>query len=752
MSRLRPLKIVKRAFGREFGPAVVALLYAVFGVFWILFSDALALRFPVNGLSMHVVQTFKGLLYVGLTAGLVYGLARYSTRRIREERARYREMADNVEDLFYSYDTLRDRLVYAGPSYERIWGRSLKAAYENPMSYLEAIHPEDRPRAIEADRRQRRGEPTVTEYRVIRPDGVATWILDRSVSIMRADGVVERIVGSMRDITAVKHAQEALAQSQRRLETLLDNLPGAAFRCRLDRDWTTLFMSQGIARLTGFQPHEYLGNASLYGDHIHPEDRDRVYAEIAEASERGETYEVEYRIFTRDDMEKAVWERGRFFPGDLDEEGYLEGFILDVTDRKRAEAERKRLEERYRQGQKLEAIGQLAGGVAHDFNNLLTVILVRSEMALRKVKPGDGVHAGLREIHDAAQRSAGLARQLLTYAQRQPVKTRVMTLNPLIEAALPMLRRLVGGDIRLAWSLAPDPWAVSITPTHLDQILVNLCLNARDAMPDGGTLRIEARNLTLDAEDCRVRPELKPGDHVVLSVTDTGCGMDASTLTRLFEPFFTTKEIGKGTGLGLPTVHGIVRQLGGTIEVDSEPGKGAVFRILLPRHPETSPDAGTSEGAGEPEHVGGADEGPKDPPGIMNALQAAKGETVLVVDEDPGVRRLAADILSGLGYVVLEAHNAESAERIAAEHAGDIHLVMCNDESERAQRGLAERIAALRPRAAHLIMSRDPAVVNPPAPPRSGGATPARRLVVRKPLAMADLALKAREALSTLGP
>src|SRR5690606_15563909 len=185
------------------------------------------------------------------------------------------------------------------------------------------------------------------------------------------------------------------------------------------------------------------------------------------------------------------------------------------------------------------------------FNNLLTVILVRAEMALRKLQVGDALYGGVREIQDAAERSAGLARQLLTYSQRQPVKVRSLMLPPFIEATLPMLRRLVGGDVRLACAVPSNLWPVAIMPTQIDQILVNLCLNARDAMSTGGKLRIEIQNVTMDDEDCRRHPQLRPGGHVVIAVADTGCGMDRHTLGRLFEPFFTTKEIGKGTGLGL---------------------------------------------------------------------------------------------------------------------------------------------------------------------------------------------------------
>ncbi len=571
---------------RDAGALLIALLYLAFGAFWVVITDIVALRFSVGAnTSYPLAHTGKGLVYVAITALLVYGLARYATRRLREERRRYSEMADHFGDLFYNFDPVQNRLLYANPFFEKIWGISLREAQNDPGFYSRCIHPDDHAVAAEADRRKRRGEPTETEYRVIKPDGTMVWVLDRSVSIRGRNGSVERIVGTVRDITEVKLAQQALADSQRQLSTLIDNLPGATYRCLLDANWTMRFISEGIIPLTGYRPGDFLNGHVSYAQLVHPADRKRVYRTTLEAAQLGKNIALEYRITHRDGTEKTVWDRSRYFPEGEGTGGFLEGFILDVTDRTRAENERQRLEERVQQSEKLEAIGQLAGGIAHDFNNLLTVILVRTEMALRKLKPGDAMYAGLREIQDAADRSAGLARQLLTYSKQQPVKIRSLALEPFIEAALPMLRRLVGGDIRLAWSVPPGLWPVAITPTQIDQILVNLCLNARDAMPRGGKLWIEVHNVTIDEVDCRHHPQLRPGQHVVLSVADTGTGMDRHTLSRLFEPFFTTKEIGKGTGLGLPIVHGIVRQLRGAIDVDSEPRKGSVFRIFLPRAP-----------------------------------------------------------------------------------------------------------------------------------------------------------------------
>jgi two-component system cell cycle sensor histidine kinase/response regulator CckA len=734
---------------RSFGPTFVALSYAVFGSAWILLSDTIALWFLADGLSLPLVQTLKGLFYVVLTSALVYGLVRYSTRLLRAEQTRYREMAENVEDVFYNFDPIHNKLLYAGPPFERIWGRSLEAVYADPKVYFSGIHPDDLSIAHEAGRKQRLGESTESEYRVVTPQGKTTWILDRSRSIRGPQGRVERVVGTMRDITAIKKAQEALSESQRQLTTLLDNLPGAAYRCLLDEAWTTLFISEGITPLTGYQPADFQNNTRItYGDLVHPEDRTKMFREITEAASRGETFEVEYRIITRDGVEKSVWERGRFFKGSEGRPGYLEGFILDVTDRKRAERERQRIEDRYRQSQKLEAIGQLAGGVAHDFNNMLTVILVRAELALRKVRPGDPVHDGLHVIHDAAQRSAALARQLLTYARRQSVTTDVLSLKPIIEAALPMLERLVGENISLKWSCKAELWPVEINPSQVDQLLINLCLNARDAMPQGGLIQLEAHNVSLDEIDCRTRPGLFPGDHIFLSIVDSGTGMDHATIERLFEPFFTTKEVGKGTGLGLSTVHGIVHQAHGFIEVDSSPGKGSVFRILLPRVNRT-PEEQISHLAPDNQvrRTFNSD--------ILNAIPSGCGETVLIIDRNTAHRKLAADILIELGYTVLEAGGGETGLKMAGDRIDEVRLILI-DELE--QSGpLARELDILLPAAARLYMSETNHQNETPynlarlSVPQTAFPLENRvpqPYIVRKPFATVELALKVREAIA----
>ena len=645
---------------------------------------------------------------------------------LRHSEARFREMAENLQDVFYNYDPNRDRLLYANRPFERIWGRKLEEAYANPMSYFQGIHPDDQAAAWEADRRQRLGEPTETEFRVVRPDESFSWVLDRTASILGADGNVERIVGTMRDITEIKTAQMELAESRRQMTALMDNLPGAVYRCRLDENWTMLFVSEGITPLTGYRPADFLRGGRLeYAEIIHAEDRVRVYRKATAASAAGRSFEIEYRIRAADGTEKTVWERGRFFADAAGGEGHIEGFILDITDRKRAEAERQAAEERLRHMQKLEAIGQLAGGVAHDFNNMLTIILVRAETALRKLPADATVHATLKEIHEAATRSAGLIRQLLTYARRQVAAPRVVGLNGLIGESLPMLHGMLGDDVRIEWQPDPSLWPVEIDPSQVDQILANLCLNARDALQGRGILRLETANVVLTSAACRNLPELEPGEYVTLTVSDTGTGMTPDTQARLFEPFFTTKEHGKGTGLGLPTVHGIVRQNHGAIEVESASGAGASFRIYLPRHRGASP----------------AETAPPLPSGMLNALPSGSGETVLVAEDDTAVRRLACEILEGLGYAVLDAPANDAALEVARGHAGAIHLLMTDADKARDKAlRLAESFGTLRPGAGVLFMSSD----------ASGQSEQDAYLFVRKPFATAELALKIRSALSAL--
>ncbi len=350
--------------------------------------------------------------------------------------------------------------------------------------------------------------------------------------------------------------------------------------------------------------------------------------------------------------------------------------------------ERTRLEEQFRQSQKMEAVGQLAGGVAHDFNNMLNVILGYTELTLRTIDPGDRRHRNLLEVRKAAERAALLTKQLLAFSRRQVMKPKVLELNAVVADMDMMLRRLIGEHIELATHLAPALGRVKVDPGQIGQVLLNLAVNARDAMPGGGRLTIETANVELSADYARAHPGMKPGQHVLLAVTDTGCGMTPEIRERIFEPFFTTKETGKGTGLGLSTVYGIVKQSGGGIGVYSEPGKGTAFKVYLPR----------VEAAGERIVK------EQEPAG-----RASSSETLLLVEDDAALRSFTRELLTEAGYKVVEAADGAAA-LAAAEAQPGIRLLLTDVVMPRMNgRDVARRLEERRPGLKTVYMSGYPA-------------------------------------------
>jgi CheY-like chemotaxis protein len=360
--------------------------------------------------------------------------------------------------------------------------------------------------------------------------------------------------------------------------------------------------------------------------------------------------------------------------------------------------------------------------VAHDFNNMLSVILGYTELALDKIPEKDPLREDLDEVMQAANRSTDIARQLLAFARRQTISPKVMDLNETVEEMLKMLRRLIGEDIDLSWQPGGGLWPVNMDPSQIDQIMANLCVNSRDAIGGVGKITIETENVTLDKEDCAHRDELMPGDYVLLVVSDTGRGMDAATRERIFEPFFTTKGVGEGTGLGLSTIYGIVKQNKGDIQVYSEPGDGTTFRIYLPRH------------VGETHSV---------PDREVPRMLMGQGETVLVAEDEDAILKLAARMLERLGYTVLMAAGPVVAEQVAKTHAGPIDLLMTDVVMpDMSGRDLADRLSILYPDLRVLYMSGYTANVI-----AHRGVLEENMQFISKPFSQMDLARKVREAL-----
>jgi PAS domain S-box-containing protein len=427
-----------------------------------------------------------------------------------------------------------------------------------------------------------------------------------------------------------------------------------------------------------------------------------------------------YRIADSETREHARDGRPRVFLNNV--VGFVEdGHLVRVWGTQRDVTEQRHLEEQFRQSQKMEAVGQLAGGIAHDFNNLLTAILGNTQLLLRELPPGDSKRGDVEEIRKASERAASLTRQLLAYSRRQMLQPEVLDLNVVVAEMDKMLRRLIGEHIALVAVPTPDLGRVRADPNQIEQVIVNLAVNARDAMPDGGKLTLETANVDLDETFAQTHLGAVPGSYAMLAVTDTGTGMDASVRAHLFEPFFTTKEVGKGTGLGLATVYGIVKQSGGYISVYSEPGRGTSVKIYLPR---IEAPAAT-------------------PPGPQKGGAARGSETVLVVEDEPAVLTLSRRALEAQGYVVLAASDAAAALRVVERHGGTIHLLLTDVVMPgMSGRELADRLAAQRPGIRVLYMSGYPgdAVVQ-------HGTLPSGSAFLQKPFSPDGLSRKVRDVL-----
>ncbi len=396
--------------------------------------------------------------------------------------------------------------------------------------------------------------------------------------------------------------------------------------------------------------------------------------------------------------------------------------VRDITERRKAEEERHKLRSQLIQAQKMESVGRLAGGVAHDYNNMLSVITGYAELALNKVGPEDALYADLLEILDAAKRSGNITRQLLAFARQQTIAPKVLDLNDTVESMRKILGRLIGEDIDLAWYPKVDLWRVKIDPTQIDQILANLSVNARDAITDVGRITIQTDMVTFDEAYCALHAGFVPGEFVMLAVSDDGCGMDKEVLNHVFEPFFTTKGVGRGTGLGLATVYGIVKQNDGFINVYSEPGKGTIVKIYLPKH---------------------SGEAAADNRLIVEGIPKGRGEMVLVVEDEPLILKLAERMLTNLGYRVLRASTPAEALELAQVHIGDISLVMTDVVlPEMNGRELAERLQALGPKLKFLFMSGYTADVVAHRGILESGVD-----FLQKPFSNQDLAIKIRLAL-----
>ena len=509
-----------------------------------------------------------------------------------------------------------------------------------------------------------------------------------------------------------KRAEQELVAREERFRALVEHSADAI--ALLDRAGTLIYASHSTERVLGHRADEVLGRSAL--DLIHPEDVAAVSGRLLELQDHpGALVVMEARYRHKD----GSWRYGECSVSNRLADPSVRALVLNY----REITERRRLEAQLRQAQKMEAVGRLAGGVAHDFNNVLTAIFGYADLINEELPEGHHARQDLGEIRKAAQRASTLTRQLLAFSRQQVLQPVVLSLNDLVQDIENMLVRLIGEDVQLRLGLSPHAGNVRADAGQIQQVLMNLVVNARDAMPAGGKLLIETAGTELTEQYAESHQPVLPGAYVMLAVSDTGVGMDAETKARIFEPFFTTKEKGRGTGLGLSTVYGIVKQSGGYVWVYSEPGRGTTFKLYFPR----------------------VDAPAETPAPTREAATLAGTETILLAEDDDMLRPLAKGLLEKLGYTVLDAENAERALGAAGAHAGPIQLLVADVVMPGASgRELARRLAQSRPDTRVLYVSgyTDDAIVH------HGMLEPGLNFL-QKPFTPAALARKVREVLDS---
>ncbi|MGD0009881.1 MAG: response regulator [Terriglobia bacterium] len=569
--------------------------------------------------------------------------------------------------------------------------------------------------ALETLKRSGKDIPFLVLTAVLGDEAAVEYVKRGATDYLLKDRLERLPVALSRALTD-KTNREETAKLQEQIRRFVENLPLGVYRST--PDGRVLMANPALLRMLGYDSWQELAFRNLEGDSFEAGHPRSAFCEQIERE--GEATGLEAAWKRRDGSEIFVRESARAFRADDGRVLYYDGVVEDVT-------ERRRLEEQLRQAQKMEAVGRLAGGVAHDFNNLLTIIIGYSDLLLERVSLRDGMRPPVEEIKKAADRAASLTRQLLAFNRKQVLPPHIVDLNSLLTNVDKMLRRMIGKNIKLVTHLPSGLGRVKADPGQIEQVIMNLAVNARDAMPQGGHLTLEAANVDLDSSYATCHESVLPDHYVMIAMSDTGIGMDAETQARIFQPFFTAKQRGKGMGLGLATVYGIVRQSEGHIWVYSEPGKGTTFKVYLPRI-----DQAVEVIAPTPVPV---DELPLD------------CQTILLVEDEEVVRSFARGLLESRGYEVLEAKGANDALEIGGRYKKHIHLLLTDVVMpQMSGRELAEHLAPLHPETKVLYMSgyADHAVVQ-------HGLLDPGTVFLQKPFTPAALARKLREVLDSVG-
>jgi two-component system cell cycle sensor histidine kinase/response regulator CckA len=561
---------------------------------------------------------------------------------LRESEERFRQMAENSRDVFWMRDLKSLDLIYVTPTFERLWHQSIEEAYEEPRSWLENVHPEDRERVTAVFEKQIRGEPTENEYRVVWSDGSIRWFRDRVTPILDEAGEAYRMFGVVEDITERKQAAEErerllaqIREQAQRMQQILDTVPEGVLLLDADESIT-------LANPVAEKDLAVLAKAKV-GD-VPTHLGDRPLSELLTSPPKGLWHEVAadgqiFQVIARpieNDPTPAGWVM----------------VIRDVT-------QQREIQQRVQQQERLAAVGQLAAGIAHDFNNILATVVLYAQMTARMADLPSTVRERMKTINQQAGHATNLIQQILDFSRRAVLERRPLDLAVLMKEHVKLLERTLPENIEIRLDYEPDeyatPFTINADPTRMQQMMTNLALNARDAMPGGGDLHIGLKRIEIEPGESPPLPEMQAGEWVQVTVSDTGTGIPSDVLPHIFEPFFTTRAP-LGSGLGLAQVHGIVGQHGGRIDVDTQVGRGTTFTIYLPVHLlELSTDV---------------------PPKGLPALVTGREETILVVEDNAAMRKALVESLQLLNYRVLEATNGQKALAMLEQHGDDIDLLL----------------------------------------------------------------------------
>ena len=652
---------------------VITLLITITLAYFVVRGSQVQQEYDSTYLVPQAVRALIGLVFIFDLYIIYQHLLIYRIRkRLLEREELFRLISENAADMIAVVDMEGNRL-FNSLSYQKVLGYSVEEL-QSSSSY-EQVHPGDRERVKKAAEEARRlGIGETLEYRFRHKNG--TWLVLESTSsvISSGRGQPEKLVIVNRDVTERKKAEEALRRSEGHFRSVVEDAPYGIYRASIRGRF--IHVNPALRKMLGYEREQELLGKDLATDIFQHKDEYERVTEVLTRTEEIKDLEMEWK--RQDATPITVRCSGRRIN---DENGlpiYFEVFAEDVT-------EKRTLERQLRMAQKMEAVGRLSGGIAHDFNNLLGIIIGYSRVLKKALGADNALSEHAFEIERAGQRAASLTKQLLAFSRKQVLTPTILNLNSVISDLEKMLSRLLGEDIEVSLLMDTGLRNVKADQSQIEQILMNLAANARDAMPKGGKLKIQTANFELSQSYVRTHPGSKAGNYVQLAVTDTGTGMAPEILAHIFEPFFTTKEQGQGTGLGLATVYGIVKQSEGYITVDSEPGKGTCFQIYLPQH------------EGEPEVK-------EQKPESKEKLRGT--ENVLVVEDTDALRKLAQTFLEAAGFHVLSAASAEEAMRVAAGFPGNLDLLLTDVVMPGVSgRSLAEQLSFRQPGIKVLYMS-----------------------------------------------